>query len=129
MLKTFNYRLLSTVMIAVLFILAGIGHFVFPKTYLRIMPPQLPYHLELVYLSGIFEILGGVGILIPPLRRWAGYGLIVLLLVVFPANIYMASSDEVVPEVPNWLAIARLPLQFLLIAWIYWAVSGQDKQE
>jgi len=126
--KKISARVLSIVLIGILFILAGIGHFVFPKTYLRIMPPQLSYPLELVYLSGIFEILGGVGILFPALRRWAGYGLIVLLILVFPANIYMASSDEVVPEVPNWLAVARLPLQFLLIAWVYWAISADDAE-
>jgi len=126
--KKISARVLSIVLIGILFILAGIGHFVFPKTYLRIMPPQLSYPLELVYLSGIFEILGGVGILFPALRRWAGYGLIVLLILVFPANIYMASSDEVVPEVPNWLAVARLPLQFLLIAWVYWAISVDDAE-
>lgn len=114
---------LSVGLISLIFVSAGVAHFVFTDIFLAIMPPQLPYHLEAVYLSGFLEIVGGLAIIIPDFRKIAGYGLILLLIAVFPANIYMASSPDVVPEVPNIIAIARLPLQFVLIGWIYWAIS------
>ena len=120
---------ISIILISLIFVVAGVLHFLIPKTYMKIMPPQLPLHREAVYISGVFEILGGIGILIPRFRKRAGYGLIALLIGVFPANVYMASSEDIVPEVPNWMAIARLPLQFVLIAWIYWAVIADTEQD
>ena len=108
--------------IGIIFILAGLGHFVMPQFYMQIMPPFIPLHFELVLLSGVFELLGGIGMFLPKFRRWAGYGLILLLFAVFPANIYMALTPDILPEVPQWAALLRLPLQFVLMGWILWAI-------
>ena len=109
--------LLSRYALALLFVLAGIWHFVHPATYLRIMPPQLPQPLALVYLSGVFEVLGGLGLLLPRTRRLAGWGLLALLVAVFPANVYMALAHEQL-GIPGWVAWGRLPLQRPLLWWV-----------
>ncbi|MCP9496208.1 MAG: DoxX family protein [Pyrinomonadaceae bacterium MAG19_C2-C3] len=112
------------VVFALLFIVAGILHFTHTDFYLLIMPPYLPFHRALVYLSGAFEIAGGVGLIIPRTKKAASYGLIALLLAVFPANIYMATDDVSIngnrfSPLLLWL---RLPLQFILIALVWWCV-------
>ena len=83
------------------------------------MPPIFPLHLEAVYLSGLFEILGGVGVLIARTRSIAGWGLLVLLIAVYPAIIYMALTPEVFPEIPLFVLYFRLALQFLFFYWAY----------
>ena len=104
---------------------SGIGalHFVDPDSFVASMPAYLPLHLELVYLSGIFEIGLGVAVLIPGLRRWAGYGLVALLVAVYPANVNMALHPE--PFVADGVSLgfiyARLPFQFLFMYWAVWA--------
>ena len=110
---------------AIFFIAAGTGHFVIPAFYLAMMPPWLPAHVVLVQLSGIAEIIGGVGLLIPRFRQAAGVGLIVLLIAVFPANIEMLLKARAVgaPELALWI---RLPFQILFIWWV-WAVSRADR--
>ena len=87
------------------------------------MPSYLPWHLESVYLSGFFEILGGVGLLIPRLRRHAAWGLIALLICVYPANIYMLTHDIYIEGMPRdrWLLWARLPMQFIFAIGVLWA--------
>lgn len=105
---------------AAAFILAGANHFINPNFYLKIMPPFLPAPLFLNYLSGVFEIVFGVLLLIPKFTRIAAYGLIALLFAVFPANIYMAASAEVFPEYSRTALFLRLPLQFVLIALAFW---------
>jgi len=102
------------------FIFAGIMHFVIPKVYKRIMPPYLPAHEALVYASGVAEIAGGVGLIVPSARRRAGWWLIATLLAVFPANLHMALHSEEFPEVPGGKAAlqARLPLQAVFVAWV-----------
>jgi uncharacterized membrane protein len=114
-------RLLSRYALALLFVGAGILHFVHPATYQAIMPPQLPQARGLVYLSGAFEILGGLGLLSRRTRRLAGWGLLALLVAVFPANVYMALIHEKL-GIPGWIAWARLPLQLPLMWWV-WQVS------
>ena len=111
----------SIVLIAGLFIVAGANHFVSPNFYLKIMPPYVPWPLALIYVSGFFEIVGGVGVAVSRLRWAAGWGLVALLVAVFPANVHMALHAEDYANVPHWALIARLPLQFLLIAWVWWA--------
>ena len=94
------------------------------------MPPYLPFPLALVYLSGIAEIAGGVGVAIPKTRRAAGWGLLALLLAIFPANLYMA-TDHVVPgnyQISDALLWARLPLQFVLMFWV-WSATIRPKSE
>ncbi len=91
----------------------------------RIVPPYLPAPRLLVYVSGIAEIAGGVCLLVPPLRRLAAWGLVLLLLAVFPANFYMATHHIQVTNspLPQWLLWARLPLQAVLIGWILWTTQ------
>ncbi|MFY9610739.1 MAG: DoxX family membrane protein [Blastocatellia bacterium] len=106
--------------LAVFFVYGGVNHFRNPDFYLPMMPPYLPWHLTLVYLSGGFEILFGLMLIIPKLTRMAAWGLILLLIAIFPANIYMAQHAELFPwTAPTFLWI-RLPLQLVLIAWAYW---------
>lgn len=109
------------VLLAVLMVTAGVLHFVSSDPFVRIVPSFLPAPLMLVYISGFFEILGGIGLLIPRTRRAAAWGLIALLIAVFPANINMAVNQlplgEMVHPIGNWV---RLPFQLVLIAWAYW---------
>jgi uncharacterized membrane protein len=111
------------IVLALFFVVAGIGHFVQPQFYLEIMPPYLPWHLELVYLSGACEIAGGLGLLVPPLRRAAGWGLIALLIAVFPANVQMF-LDALPKGWTAWtfVALGRLPLQIVFILWVWWCM-------
>ena len=112
-------RKLSLLGISVFFIYFGIDHFINPEFYLSIMPPIFPLHLEAVYLSGLFEILGGVGVLIARTRSIAGWGLLALLIAVYPANIYMALTPEAFPDISLFALYFRLALQFLFFYWAY----------
>lgn len=105
---------------AVLFIAAGSNHFFSTSFYLHIMPPYLPRPLLLVYLSGLVEIFLGGLLLIPVFARAAAWGLVALLIAVFPANLHMAVNAGLYPEYGETTLWARLPLQLLLIAWAYW---------
>jgi uncharacterized membrane protein len=111
----------SRLLLAALFILAGINHFLAPSIYLSIVPTYLAWPSTLVVVSGIAEIIGGLGVLPARLRVWAGWGLIALLLAVFPANIQAIRTGMTVAGhvVPTWLLWARLPFQLLLIGWVY----------
>ena len=106
--------------LAIFFINVGVDHFINPDFYLSIMPPALPLHLEAVYISGLFEVLGGVGVLVPRLRKIAGWGLVALLVAVYPANIYMALTPQAFPDTPLGALYFRLVLQFVFF---YWAFS------
>jgi uncharacterized membrane protein len=104
-----------------LFVVTGTLHFVTPKTYIAMMPRYLPAHRELVYASGVAEIAGGVGLMHPRTRVWAGRWLMATLAAVFPANLNMAVNPErYAAHVPGGAPalIARLPLQLALIAWV-----------
>jgi uncharacterized membrane protein len=102
------------VIAALFYITAGILHFRIPEFYMRIMPPYIPWHLAMVQISGVAEIAGGVGLLIPQLRRAAAWGLVALLIAVFPANLYAATSAVKF----SWILWLRLPLQAVLIWWV-----------
>jgi uncharacterized membrane protein len=106
-------------LLAILMAGAGITHFVNPGFFLRIMPPYLPLHLELVYLSGGFEIALGALLLVPQFSRFSAWGIIALLIAVFPANIYLFQNQELLPASPT-VHLLRLLLQFVLILWAYW---------
>ncbi|MBD2073288.1 DoxX family protein [Phormidium sp. FACHB-592] len=110
------------VVLALFIITAGVLHFVTPAPFVKIVPPQLPYPLELVYISGFFEILGGIGLLIPLVSVAAAWGLIALFIAVFPANINMAVNNIKLEGIPHSPVLywARLPLQAVLIAWAWW---------
>ena len=105
---------------SIFFIGAGLDHLVNPEFYLSIMPPIFPMHSEAVLISGVLEIVGGIAVLMPGLRRAAGWGIFVLLIAVYPANIYMALYPELFPSIHWGFLYFRLPLQFLFL---YWAFS------
>ncbi|GAA4019204.1 DoxX family protein [Hymenobacter fastidiosus] len=121
-----RFKTLSRYALALFFIGTGILHFVAPATFLRIVPPYLPAPGLLVYLSGAAEIAGGLGLLLPATRRWASWGLIVLLAAVFPANVYMLQTHGAGLPVPLWALWLRLPLQLVLIGWVWWC--GQEER-
>ncbi len=108
-------------LICVSFVAVGILHFTSADFFVSIVPPYLPAHLALVYISGFFEIAGGLGVLVPNLRRLAGYGLIALMIAVYPANIHMAMNPELYPQASTTLLYLRLPMQFVMIAFVWWA--------
>lgn len=112
------------VFLAVFMITAGVLHFVSTDAFAQIVPDWLPWHRELVLISGVFEIAGGVGLLIPSIRKVAGTGLILLYIAVLPANIHMAIY-KIQPldfEIPDFVLWARVPFQLVFIYWA-WAVS------
>jgi uncharacterized membrane protein len=108
-------------LLAVFFIAAGVSHFVSPGSYLAIMPASLPWPAALVFISGVAEIAGGAGVLFERTRRTAAVGLIILLVAVFPANVHAAQDGMNLSGwiVPPWVLWLRLPLQGVLIAWVY----------
>ncbi|MFC7028213.1 hypothetical protein ACFQJ5_12530 [Halomicroarcula sp. GCM10025324] len=116
-----------------LYVVAGLLHFVVPELYVQVVPPMFPAALALVYLSGLAEVAVGIGVLLRPTRRYAAWATIALLVAIFPANVYMATSGVVVDGVPGggapseFVRWARLPLQGVLILWAYWYTdSGVD---
>ena len=104
------------------YIYVGLRHFIDPNFFMAIMPDYLPYHLEAVYVSGVFEIILGGMLLYKKTRRLAGWGLIALLITVFPANIYLAQNETAQQslDISQFVAIIRLPFQFLFISLAYW---------
>ena len=120
-------RVVSRAVLAAFFMGAGMLHLVKPASYMAIMPPWLPSPFLLVIVSGVCEFAGGAGLLVPRVRRAAGWGLIALLVAVFPANVQMllnarAGHSSLVAQVILW---GRLPLQALLIWWVWWAAVRQ----
>lgn len=100
----------------------GVMHFASPQFFIDIVPDYLPAPELLVAISGVFEILGGIGLLVPMTRRFAAFGLIALFIAVFPANVHMALHEITptgAPSLPAWMPWARLPLQGALIWWAY----------
>ncbi len=125
------WRKIARLLTGLFFILAGLNHFREPALYVTIIPPHFPDPSLLVVISGVAEIVGGAGLLVPILRRTAALGLIALLIAVFPANIYMALYPHVLGSfhIPAWLLWLRLPFQVILIAWIWWiALVRQNKK-
>ncbi len=107
---------------AAIYIVSGMIHFIDADAYIAIMPGYLPWHSQLVFLSGVAELTLGIGVLVPATRMVAAWGIILLLIVIFPANLSVAMNDlAYVGDEPstllNWL---RLPFQLVLIAWAYW---------
>lgn len=106
--------------LAGLFVVAGVMHFVKPAFFKAIVPDYFPtsWHYPLVYWSGVFEILGGIGLLLLATQQIAAWGLIALLIAVFPANLYMAYHARF-QHIPSWIRWGRLPLQLPLMYWVY----------
>ncbi len=119
-------RNLTLGLLAIAFIAVGVTHFTSPDFFVAIVPPYLPAPLALVYISGFFEILGGAGLLIPKLRRIAGWGLIALMVAVYPANIHMAMNPDQFPDLSPTALYIRLPIQFVMIAIVWWAALSKQ---
>ena len=102
------------------FLFGGVAHFSLTEVEMRIVPPVIPWPRAAVLVSGVFELLGAVGILIPVTRRAAGIGLFLLTIAVTPANVYMLQHAELF-NVPRWALIVRLPFQLVLLALILWS--------
>jgi uncharacterized membrane protein len=116
-------------LLGLFFVTAGLNHFISPGFYLKIMPPYLPGHLFLVYLSGFFEMALGLLVLFPKFTRLSAWGLIALLIAVFPANIHMSTNPELYPEYNPAVLWFRLPLQVVLIAWAYWYTESDAEKK
>ncbi len=112
------WYLTGKVTFATLFVAAGVGHFVFTDFYLKIMPPYLPLHLLIVLVSGVIEIILGILLLVPSYSRLAAWGIVALLIAVFPANIHVYQHQEMFP-LPWIVHLLRLPLQGVLILWAF----------
>ncbi len=115
-------RTASRWLLAVVMVVAGANHFLSTDSYMLMMPAMLPFKLQLLWLSGVLEIVGGLGLLHERTRLYAVYGLIALLLAVFPANINQAMNNIVVPGLieETWQMWARLPAQAVFIGWAWW---------
>lgn len=114
--------------LALFFIAAGVNHFLMPEIYLGMMPPWVPAPHAANAISGVAEILGGLGVLIPATRRWAGWGLLALLVAVFPANVHVALEGRMpgtsLSPAVLWL---RLPFQAVFAAWIVWTTFSRER--
>ena len=116
----YDLKLISIVVMGLFYIAVGVNHFTDPYWFLQIVPPYLPYKIELVYISGFLEIVLGVMLLIPKTRVYAGWGLIMLLIAVYPANIYLAQTNGAAMNTTPLIAWGRLPFQFVFIGLAYW---------
>ena len=133
----YDLKLLSIIIMGLFYISVGVNHFTDPYWFLQIVPPYLPYKIELVYISGLLEVILGLMLLIPKTRFYAGWGLIVLLIAVYPANIDMFVNDVdvqtnvqgITERIEDADAVRlrnfiRLPFQFLF-AWLVWRHTKQ----
>lgn len=118
---------ISKYLLAIFMIGAGTMHFVNPAFFLKIMPPYLPIHKELVLVSGVCEVLLGVLLLIPKCSHLAAWGIVALLIAVFPANIYLFQNQDLMPASP-FVHFLRLPLQGAFILWAYWHTRPAEKK-
>jgi uncharacterized membrane protein len=113
-------------LLSLLFVSAGAAHFLIPNFYMPAMPPYIPWPLAMIYFTGVAEILGGIGVLVPngfvfrSTRTAAAWGLVALLIAVWPVHINMCLHPQQFPTVPLWLIWIRLPLQITLIAWAWY---------
>ena len=120
---------LGRVLMGALYVVAGIGHLVATRVYIGIMPDYLPDHRGLVLLSGGLEICGGVGLLVPKTRRFSAYGIAAMLVVYFLVHIWMLQHHaDRYRNIPLWALWARIPLQFVLIAWALRYAGPEDQR-
>ena len=113
-------KLISVYVMGIFYIIVGIKHFQDPSWFVQIVPPILPYKYELVYISGFFEVLLGILLMIPRFQSIAAKGLMALLICVYPANIYLAQTNGVAMGISPLIAWGRLPFQFVFIGLAYW---------
>ena len=115
-----SFKLITIYVMSLFYVFAGIKHFTNPYWYMKIMPPYLPLHKELVYISGAFEIILGLMLLFENTRFVGAWGLILLLIAIFPANIYLAQTNGAALNISPALAWGRLPFQAIFILIAYW---------
>jgi uncharacterized membrane protein len=120
-------RRLALTLVFIWFLVGGIGHFISPDFFLKIVPPELPLRLQAVYVSGFFELAGAFGLLRSALRRPAGIGLFALTVAVTPANVYMWRNPALFPSIPEFLLILRLFVQLALLGLIWWAAIREPR--
>jgi uncharacterized membrane protein len=123
----FSLKNLGLAIIFFWFMGGGIMHFISPDFFVAIMPPYIGFHWEIVYISGVFEILGALGILLPTLRQRAGNGLLLLVVCVSPANIHMWFNPELFPDVPPLFLSIRLVIQVVLLLLIWWCTRTPER--
>ena len=114
---------ISVYVMGIFYIIVGIKHFQDPSWFVQIVPPILPYKYELVYISGFFEVLLGILLMIPRFQSIAAKGLMALLICVYPANIYLAQTNGVALGISPLIAWGRLPFQFVFIGIAYWHIK------
>ncbi|MDP9899224.1 DoxX family protein [Variovorax ginsengisoli] len=122
-----RWRLAGLGFVFLWFFIGGIAHFALTETEMRIVPPYIAWPREAVLVSGVFELVGAMGLLWRKTRRAAGWGLFVLTLAVTPAHFYMLQQPERFASVPWWALVARLPLQVALLALIVWSTTPQRR--
>ena len=114
---------ISVYVMGIFYIIVGIKHFQDPSWFVQIVPPILPYKYELVYISGFFEVLLGILLMIPKFQSIAAKGLMALLICVYPANIYLAQTNGAALGISPSLAWGRLPFQFVFMVWVWWVAT------
>ena len=118
-------KVISVYVMGIFYIIVGIKHFQNPSWFVQIVPPILPYKYELVYISGFFEVLLGILLMIPRFQSIAAKGLMALLICVYPANIYLAQTNGVAMGISPLIAWGRLPFQFVFIGLAYWHLKDR----
>ena len=113
-------KFITILLMSCFYMNVGVKHFIEPEWFIQIMPPNFPFHLASVYISGFFFFFLGFLLLIPQTRYYAAWGLILLLIAVFPANIYLALTNGDAMGTTSAIAWGRLPFQFLFIGLAYW---------
>ena len=118
--KPYRTQTAARLFVTIWFVIGGITHFAYPEPFMRIMPPYIPFHLAIVYISGAFELMGALGLWIQSVRSLAGYGLMALTAAVTLANVQMFQHPDLFPNIPYWLLVVRFPVQVALIWLIWW---------
>jgi uncharacterized membrane protein len=128
MFSGFKWQYLGLAVVFLWFMGGGITHFTNADFFVAIMPPWMGWHLEIVYISGVFEILGAIGILLPKLRQLTGNCLILLVLAVTPANVHMWLNPELFPDASQMALSVRLVVQVFLLWLIWWSTRTPSTQ-
>ena len=115
-----NFKFITVLIMSCFYMNVGVKHFIEPEWFLQIMPPNFPHHIEAVYWSGFFELLFGFLLINPKTRQLAGWGIIFVMITVFPANLYLAVTDGAAMNISKELAWGRLPFQYMFIGLAFW---------
>ena len=122
-----NFKFITIIIMSCFYMNVGLKHFIEPEWFLQIMPPNFPHHYEAVYWSGFFELLFGFLLINPMTRQLAGWGIIFVMITVFPANLYLAVTDGAAMNISKELAWGRLPFQYMFIGLAFWHAKDNWK--